>query len=179
MKRIPRHPYQILDISELVAGQVYVFVVRSAFSLRADKLVFGGTIGVSSNIAKTSTINAFGISSTPDITTITIHLDGWTTKDVELNGIPTIVYWGPTNLSRYLDTTYDLLETYLGPLSKPPTCPHLVVPIQRWEDDPQIYPDVVKRKVKLQSPVDVLDAASWEQKMRQKKHDAMAKMLGF
>lgn len=177
MKREIRHPYQIMDIDELVIEQNYAFINYYCTSLRTivDYYIFGGIIKDSGDVDETATLATF--ITLPDITKkiVTIHLDGWNPcKGVvrKLND-PVVVYWMES-----MGKGYDWLYTYLGHKKTQPGNP-IVVPEQYWKKDSQIYPNIIERKIKSSAISEAIDATSWEQKMRKKKHDAMAKMLGF
>lgn len=111
------------------------------------------------------------ISSNNNI--LTIHLDGWQNN----SGIdtPCINYWDKNGAWN----GWDHLNTYFGSIEHTRYHNNIVVPVQHWKDDPQIYPATVERKMKFTSSTEVLDTASWEKQMKAKKHEAMAKMLGF
>ena len=175
-RAIPRHPYQLLDMNELVVGQSYAFVSYfHRFMLNINYYMFGGIIKDSGDVDETATVDTFVVSPDTTKNIVTIHLDGWNPIKslVRKLGDPVLVYW-----KRSGNATYDWLYTYLSNKKNCNNGP-IVVPERHWKDDPQIYSNPIKRKTKLMSVsgTEMLDAASWEQKMRQRTHDAMAKMF--
>ena len=165
-----RHPYQILDMGGLVIRQNYIFANCSSSSLYTFGAIFEDNNlddnrikDIIHSIALTNSLNEI----------VTIHLDGWTINDILTT--PCINYWYEDGIWR----AWDFLSTFLGNVREARNHNSIVVPIQHWKNDPQVYSAALKQRANFVSSIDTLDAASWEKRMRAKKHEAMAKMLGF
>lgn len=169
MNRKVRHSYQILEVEELIVGNCYAFVSRQSIfkSPCIDLYVFDGVIEGDSSDYKRSitTTNA-----------VTIHLDGQTPRSNIIDrGSPTLIFW----TERGAD--WDFLRTYLGKHSAGDASHCIVVPEQRWKDDPKIYvldwenpDDIIERKI------DVKDSGEdWEKRINAKRDAAMAGFFGF
>jgi hypothetical protein len=171
MKREIRHPYQILSADELVVGQDYALVLNAGY-LIATVYTFGGIIKHSKDKHKESVVSDFVDKPDTSYDIFTIHLDGWYFQHSD--GNPVVVYW------RGEKHGWDQLCIYLGDeILCSRYLEYFIVPKQRWDDDPQIYPSPVERKMQFTSNIEVADAANWEKEMRRRKHDAMKKVLGF
>lgn len=194
MKRKVRHPYQILDISELVIGREYYFISISQWTnFVGAPLAFGGVIDDS---WLTANKRGYDLDNVPsdqmsldmflDLSLIihknmfTIHNDGLChgpAIHVKQN-YPILQYW------RKNRDGWDNLSTYFG--DQEPGGPRhtIAVPRIHWEKDSKMH------IVDWENPDDTIErigseivgnenVADWEQRMKAKKHDAMRKMLGF
>lgn len=189
-----RHPYQVLNASEMVVGQQYAFIFASEFSgIDARHYTMGGVIndshaaairlGHNLDLIKELRIDMLVemlVANAPSGSVVTVHMDGWHV-DHGSTLVPALMYWMRGVNGR--TTGWDRLSAYFGPEEEGHEYDHdhcIAVPRQRWEDDPRLHvsnwdnPNGVVERVS-----DVENADDWERKMRARKHAAMAKMLGF
>jgi hypothetical protein len=170
MPRKVRHPYQILEASELVKDEEYVFVsISDGGGNWVETHLFGGAFKDSGDIVK----NPPRIASPP---IMTIHLDG-KHPDFKNKDEPIFVYWKKF-------TGWDWMSTYLGDTNttNPLIDNHAIIPKKHWDNDPKLHvldwenpDDVVERKIHTSSNVDM----DWEQKINARRDAAMAKAFGF
>lgn len=169
MNRKVRHPYQILEAEELIVGNRYAFVSNHNGPMPPfiHFYVFGGIIEGDSSTYKRS------ITTPP---TVTVHLDGKTSRNAYILQSPTLMYW------REPDTNWDCLATFLGPQESDllNLC-SIVVPEQRWNDDPKIHVldwenpnDIIERKIDVKD-----NDEDWEAKINVKRDAVMARAFGF
>jgi hypothetical protein len=124
MARKVRHPYQILDISELVVDRDYCFVCSTSKELLVKRRTFKGFIQDSwltasrrgyslSTISKQLLkIDIFFDTSVANESFFTIHNDGWCYDNKTVNN-PTIIYW-------YEDENgWDNLTAFIGGVCEP------------------------------------------------------------
>lgn len=182
-----RHPYQVLETSEMVVGQLYAFIyAHEDGNCFASRYTMGGVfddtratarrLGYDLDSEDSLRIEML-IASVVAGPIVTVHTDGW--HDGEEEQDPTLMYWRDC-LGGV--SGWDRIRCYMGPEEKEGDERHfIVVPDRHWADDPRLHvanwsnPDgVVERAL-----IVVESAAGWERRMRARAHAAMAKSLGF
>ncbi len=176
MDREVRHPYQILNVDELIVGQNYTFATgyRSGEFMNGFRGIFCGMINgyrdTNPDARPETFINQSVLDSIDsECCLVTIHMNGWTRYSPADDNDPILVYWGPDG--------WDKLDTYIGSQASG-GCISIVVPHNHWENDSQIYLNPIERhpdmcKNTASAPDD------WEVKIKSKRDAAMAKMFGF
>ena len=167
MEREVRHPYQIMDIDELVVGETYVFAgTEYEYGSWVDYLVFGGIVDDSKNAHDQASLKVFVDPPKTEKSIFLIHRDGW--NRFGGSDVPTITYWRG-------DGSWDKLTTFFGPRDDRDARNeflYIIVPIQYWSDDPQIYNHPVERLLNV-------ERVMTEAEMKKRYDKAMAKALGF
>lgn len=187
-----RHPHQILEASEMDAGQLYAFVHACESGRHSvSHYTMGGVVADSPAAARRLGHDLdrgylLGSTEEPQVEmlvaaapagpVVTVHMDGWFAGCSAPASVATLVYWRESPTRR---TDWDTLLTYLGPPAETYDDQHfLVAPAREWEADPRLHsanwdnPDIVVERA-------VESAAGWERRMRARAHAAMARMLGF
>ncbi len=186
IKRKVRHPYQIMELSEMIVGKNYTFIFHiKGCRIDAECRMFGGIIKGSYKTAKQRgydldhcNINLKCFMDLIKDQVVTVHMDGWTKHLKKPLSEPISIYWDDG-----YEIGYDSLNSWVGPEEylEDEDC-SIVVPSRHWNNDPVIHvldwinPDCVVNRVCDQK---IENASDWEIKMKNKKHDAMRKMLGF
>lgn len=156
-----RHPYQITKTEELIKGQRYVFVSRNCEaylpSINNIYYTFGGTFKCNDVIP----VDDHPLCSS-DVPTVTVYLSGQ--KE------PTFLYWNGPGWKK--SRSWDFVKTFIG---GPPRSSgaRLIVPQERWTDDPKVYDSV-----ELASDMGNVET-DWEQRAKVRRDNAMAKFFGF
>lgn len=177
MSRKVRHPYQILEASELIKDELYSFITadqshKSGTHYSVDTYIFGGTFKDSKDIIK----------NPPKLfkqSIVTIHLDGVYPDMPVPRDKPLFVYW------RNYHNGWDNMSTYLGDIDIENLLAdvhHIIVSQKHWADDSKIHvldwknpDDVIKRKIHVFSNIDM----NWEQRINVKRDNALAYFFGF
>jgi hypothetical protein len=167
-KREVRHPYQILEASEFVVGDNYAFIYNASGS-DPSTYSFGGIVEYSVGKDENSILSDFVSPPSTSERLFMVHKDGW----YQQPGYPVLIYW---RHGKEYDG-WDQLTTFLGEETESMYVNHMIVSGKHWSMDPTIHPSPVKRKISSSSVQ--LNPANWEQEMRKRTHDAMAKVLGF
>lgn len=164
-----RHPYQIMEIDELVKGNQYIFtgVFKGQYSDIISSYFFGGTLKNNNDVCE---------NSLPKEYTMTIHLDGINSLFEPVDK-PTFIFW------RAHYVWWSFLCSYMDDNS--PDSHLIIVPKEYWDNDPKIHvidwknPDDVIERKSLGVSMDVDMDIVWEKRINARRDRAMAKALGF
>jgi hypothetical protein len=198
MNRKIRHPYQILNISELIVGNNYCFISDNPKTTFLSSSVY---VGVIEDSLAAASKNGCNLNTTPNsvltcsvftdpaiidttwiiknkltLNMFTIHFDCWMPNNLFTDD-STLVYWEKNGT-----TAWDYMSTFLGKTELKGNTHCIIVPQKNWNDDQRIHvrdwenPDCVIERANINT---IENAVNWEKKMRAKKHTAMAKALGF
>ncbi len=178
MNRKIRHPYQIIELSEMIIGKRYAFIFHVKNStIDVEDYVFGGIIqdsfftaqqrGYDLNLDK---IGSIAFIDSVDDNIFTVHMDGWTQRLKPLFGGPITTYWNGNQ-----ECGYDSLKSWVGKEE----CPEdddcsLIVPSRHWNNDPKIHvldwinPDeTVQRAIECQTQI----PTNWEDSAKKKQDE--------